>query len=195
MRHPHWTNDKGSIAALRLFTVAILTLLFEVMIPPGVYCNSHFLIMTVVKQSDMAAAAASVAKPVVKTSRPTKCHLVQTGQQILCPRGNSKSSQESNTNSHIASINLNRDRFKTVLMTLSGTSPSKNITPPDLLMDPADKLGSLLPPQLTKFNEPTVKTPQDPGHNTVQINKTPASKLQSKPPCKGQDHSPTPPQE
>jgi hypothetical protein len=101
------------------------------------------------------------------------------GQQSLCPQGNSKSPLESNTNSHIASIRLNRDRFNTVLMTLGGTSPSKNITSPDLLTDPVDKLAGLLPLQITDYDKPPDDEPQDCVNSTVRINKTPPASHQT----------------
>jgi hypothetical protein len=82
MGRPHQTNNKGSIVALCLLTVAILTLPLELITPLGVYCNDHLAIMTVIKQSDTTAAAASIAKPIAKASRSTKQHL-QTSQQIL----------------------------------------------------------------------------------------------------------------
>jgi hypothetical protein len=84
MGQPHQTNGKGSIVALRLLAVAILTLPLELITPLGIYFNEHLSVMTVVKQSDAAVAAASIAKPIAKASRPTKRRL-QTSQQILCP--------------------------------------------------------------------------------------------------------------
>ena len=53
---------------------------------------------------------------------PTK-QTQETGQRSLRPRRNSGSPMESNTNSHIAMINLNRDRFDNMLTVLGGTSP------------------------------------------------------------------------
>jgi hypothetical protein len=82
---------------------------------------------------------------------------------------------ENNTNTYIANINLNRDRFNNMLTSLGGLPSSKNITPPDsptdTLVNPAD----LLPPLMPNYDELTGKEPQDWGRTTVRINKTPTS--------------------
>jgi hypothetical protein len=125
-------------------------------------------------------------------------------QQSLCPQGSSCSPIESNTNSHIASINLNRDRFDYVLTALGGASPSKNITPPDSPTYPLDEPVDLLPLPMSNYDDLTNKEPQDQGHSTVWINKTPTSEppnesLQveqgSSPPQPQEEVQPRPPQQ
>jgi hypothetical protein len=82
---------------------------------------------------------------------------------------------ENNTNSHIAMINLNKDRFDNVLTVLGGTSPGKNITPPESPTDPLDEPVDLLPPSMQAYDEPADDEPQERGSSTVRINKTPTS--------------------
>jgi hypothetical protein len=88
--------------------------------------------MAVHKQSNAAAAIAVNSKTITKVSKPkarTPKAAQETGQQSLHPRRNSGSPMENDTNLHIATINLNRDRFNNVLTVLGGMSPGKNITP------------------------------------------------------------------
>jgi hypothetical protein len=82
---------------------------------------------------------------------------------------------ENDTNSHIATINLNRDRFTNVLTTLGGTSPSKNITPPESPTDPLDEPEDLPLPPTLDYEEPDGDDPHERGPSTVRINETPTS--------------------
>ncbi len=111
---------------------------------------------------------------------------------------------ESNTNLHIVSINLNRERFNNVLTALGVASPSKNITPPDLPIHPLDEPVDLLPLLMPNYDDLTNKEPQDRGHSTVWINKTPTSEPPNKslqveqgspPPQPQEEVQPCPPQQ
>ncbi len=88
--------------------------------------------MAVTKQLDTAAAAAATSKVTAKVSKPKDRSAKasqQTSQQSLHSRVNSYFPVENNTNTYIANINLNRDRFDNVLTSLGGLPSSKNITP------------------------------------------------------------------
>jgi hypothetical protein len=82
---------------------------------------------------------------------------------------------ESDTNLHIASINLNRDRFDNALTVLGGTSPSKNITPPESPTDPLDDPADLLPPPMQGYNALADDEHHERSRSTVRINDTPTS--------------------
>jgi hypothetical protein len=116
----------------------------------------------------------TTSKPTAKVTK-SKERCQQTSQQSLHPQGNPCSPVENNTNLHIASINLSRDRFDNVLMALGGASPSKNITPPDSPTDPLDESVDLLPLPMPNYDELTEEEPQDHGRSTVWINNTPTS--------------------
>ena len=105
---------------------------------------------------------------------PTK-QTQETGQRSLRPRQNSGSPMESDTNSHIATINLNRDRFDNVLTVLGGTSPGKNITLPELPTDPLDDPADLLPPLMHGYNALADEEHPERSRSTVRINDTPTS--------------------
>jgi hypothetical protein len=104
MRRLRQSNNGGHTTTLPFSAAIIFTLLLRFIIPLDVHCNNHYSNMAVTKQSDVAAAAAIYSKPTVKVSKP-KEQCQQTRQRSLCPQGNSCSPMESNTNSHIASIN------------------------------------------------------------------------------------------
>jgi hypothetical protein len=75
------------------------------------------LTMAVYKRSNAAAAAKTAAK--TSTLKPrTLMSSEQLVQRPLRPRRSSGSPKENDTNSHIATINLNRDRFNNALTTL-----------------------------------------------------------------------------
>jgi hypothetical protein len=134
--------------------------------------------MAIHKRSDAAAAVAANSKTIAKVSKPkarTPKAAQETGQQSLHPRRNSGSPMENDTNLHIATINLNRDRFDNVLTVLGGTSPGKNITPPESPTDPLDKPVDLLPPLMQAYDEPANNEPQEHGSSMVRINETPTS--------------------
>ena len=134
--------------------------------------------MAVHKRSDAAAATAVISKTFAKVSKPkTRAPKVslEIGQHSLHPQRNSSSPMENDTNSHIARINLNRDRFTNVLTTLGGMSPRKNTTPPKSPTDPLDKPEDLpLPPRLD-YEEPDSNDPHECSPSMVRINKTPTS--------------------
>jgi hypothetical protein len=73
-------------------------------------------------------------------------------------------------------INMNRDRFDNVLMALGGSSPGKNITPPDLPTGPFDEPVDLLPLPMPNYDGLADDELQDRCRSTVWINKTPTSK-------------------
>jgi hypothetical protein len=149
--------------------------------PPDVHCNDHHTNMAVCKQSDAAVAAATTSKltaKVVKPKHKTSKSIHLTSQQSLCPRGNPCSPMENNTNLHITNINLNRDRFDNVLTALGGSSPGKNITPPDSPTDPLDEPVDLLPPPMPNYDRLADNELQDHGRSTVWINKTPLASHQ-----------------
>ena len=117
--------------------------------------------MAVHKRSDAAAAAATISKPRVKVTKPntrTPHAPHETSQQSLRPR-RSASPKENNTNAHIATINMNRDRFVNVLSSLGNASLGKRVTP-GLRFDGAL---TVLGPEGRKddLEVPAIETPDD----------------------------------
>jgi hypothetical protein len=133
------------------------------------------LTMAVFKRSDAAAAAKTAAK--TSTLKPrTLMSSEQLIQRPLHPQRSSGFPKENDTNSHIATINLNRDRFNNMLTTLGGASPSKNATPPESPTGPQDEQQDLLFQPALDFDEPANETPQERIGSTVRIDETPTSK-------------------
>ncbi len=108
-------------------------------------------------------------------------------QRPLCPQRSSGSPKENDTNLHIATINLNRDRFNNALTTLGGASPSKNVTPPESPTDPQDEQQGLLFQPALDFEEPAKETPQECIGSLVRIDETPMSKAPALSPQAGQE--------
>jgi hypothetical protein len=179
MGWPRPTNNGGHTSTLwPPLLAAIFVILLGLIATLNAHCNDHRPNMAVHKQSDVAAAIAVNSKTIAKVSNPkarTPKAAQEIGQQSLCPRQNSGSPMENNTNSDIATINLNRDRFNNVLTVLGGTSPGKNITPPELSTDPLDEPVDLLPPLMQAYDEPANDEPQERGSSMVRINETPIS--------------------
>jgi hypothetical protein len=152
------------------------------------------LTMAVYKRLDAAAAAKTTAK--TSTLKPrTLMSSEQLVQYPLCPQRSSGSPKENNTNSHIATINLNRDRFNNALTTLGGASPSKNATPPESPTGPQDEQQDLLFQPALDFDEPANKTPQECIGSTVRIDKTPTSEAPALSPQAGQEATTLTPEE
>jgi hypothetical protein len=179
MGRPRPTNNGGHTSNLRPpLLAAIFVILLGLIATLDAHCNDHHPNMAAHKQSDAAAAVAANSKTIAKFSKPkarTRKAAQETGQRSLCPRWNSGSPMENDTNLHITTINLNRDRFSNVLTVLGGTSPGKNITPPESPTDPLDELVDLLPPLMQAYDEPANDEPQERGSLTVRINKPPTS--------------------
>jgi hypothetical protein len=137
MQLPRPTNSGVCAGHFCLPLLGITLLIFlGLTTPPGVHHTIRHFIMAVYKRSDAAAAAKTSTK--TSTLKPrTLTTLEHLGQRSLRPRRSSGSPKENDTNSHIATINLNRDRFDNVLTTLGGASPGKNVTPPRILLCPA----------------------------------------------------------
>jgi hypothetical protein len=90
---------------------AILLIFLGLTTPPAVHHTIQHLTMAVYKRLDAAAAAMTAAK--TSTLKPrTLMSLEQPFQRPLRPRRSSGSPKENDTNLHITTINLNRDRFK-----------------------------------------------------------------------------------
>ncbi len=121
--------------------------------------------------------------------------LEQLVQRPLRPQRSSGSPKENDTNSHIATINLNRDRFDNVLNTLGGASPSKNVTPPESPTGPQDEQQDLLFQPTLDFDEPANETPQERIGSTVRIDETPTSKAPALSPQAGQEATTLTPEE
>jgi hypothetical protein len=133
MGRPRQTNDGGhTITPQPPLLAAIFVILRGLIATLDAHCNAHRPNMAVHKQSDAAAAAAANSKTNAKVSKP-KARIPkaaqETSQQSLHPQ-RTASPKENNTNVHIATINLNRDRFINVLSALGNASPSKRVTPP-----------------------------------------------------------------
>ena len=133
MGRPRPTNNGSHTSTLRPpLLAAIFVILLELIATLDAYCNDHCPNMAVHKQSDAAAAVAVNSKTIAKVSKlkaRTPKAAQEIGQQSLRPQRNSGSPMENNTNSHIATINLNRDRFNNVLTVLGGTSPARTSPP------------------------------------------------------------------
>jgi hypothetical protein len=139
--------------------------------PPGVHHTICHFIMAFYKRSDTAAAAKTSAK--TSTLKPrTLTSAEHLGQHSLRPRRSSGSPKENNTNSHIATINLNRDRFDNVLTTLGGASPGKNITPSESPTGPLDEPQDLLLQPTLDFDKPSTETPHERSGSMVRIDET-----------------------
>jgi hypothetical protein len=179
MRRPRPTNNGGHTSTLRPpILAAIFVILLGLIAILDAHCNDHCPNMAVHKRSDAAAAVVVNSKTIAKVSKPkarTPKAAQETGQGSLHPRQNSSSPMENDTNLHIATINLNKNRFNNVLTVLGGTSPGKNITPPESPTDPLDKPGDILPPSMQAYDEPANNEPQECGSSTVRINETPIS--------------------
>ncbi len=119
----------------------------------------------------------------------------QLVQRPLHPQRSSGSTKENDTNSHIATINLNRERFDNALTTLGGASPRKNTTPPESPMGPQDEQQDLLFQAVLDFNEPAKETPQERIGSTVRIDETPTSKAPALSPQAGQEATTLMPEE
>jgi hypothetical protein len=107
MRRPCLTSNGSRITTLCLIAT-IISILLGFIALPNVHCNYHCTNMP------------KVSKPKDRSSKASQ----QTSHQSLCPRGNSRSPMENNTNTYIANINLNRDRFNKVLTSLGGLPSS-----------------------------------------------------------------------
>ncbi len=152
------------------------------------------LTMADYKRSDAAASAKTAAK--TSTLKPrTLMSSDQLVQRPLHPQRSSGSPKENNTNLHIVTINLSRDRFNNVLTTLGGASPSKNATPPELSTGPQDEQQDLLFQPALDFNEPANKTSQECIGSTVRIDETPTSKAPALSPQAGQEATTLMPEE
>jgi hypothetical protein len=152
------------------------------------------LTMAVYKRSDAAAAVKTAAK--TSTLKPRT--LMSSEQLVQCPlrpQRSSGSPKENNTNLHIATINLNRDRLNNALTTLGGASPSKNATPPESLMGPQDEQQDLLFQPALYFDEPANENPQKRIGSTVRIDETPTSKAPALSPQAGQEATTLMPEE
>jgi hypothetical protein len=115
MRRPRLTSNGSCITTLRLIAT-IISILLGFIALPNVHCNYHCTNMP------------KVSKPKDRSSKASQ----QTSQQSLHPRENSHSPMENNTNTYIANINLNRDRFDNVLTSLGGLpSSTQDDAPPD----------------------------------------------------------------
>jgi hypothetical protein len=156
MGRPRPTNNGGHTSNLQPpLLAAIFVILLGLIATIDAHCNNHRPNMAVHKGSDATAAIAANSKTIAKVSKPKARTLKaaqKTGQQSLRPRRNSGSLMENDTNSHIATINLHRDRFDNVLTVLGGTSPAKIITPPELPPDPFDEPVDLLPPSMQDYD-------------------------------------------
>jgi hypothetical protein len=115
MRWPRLTSDGSHITTLCLIaTIISISLGFIAL--PNVHCNYHCTNMP------------KVSKPKDRSSKASQ----QTSQQSFCPRGNSRSPMENNTNTYITNINLNRDRVENMLTSLGGSpSSTQDDAPPD----------------------------------------------------------------
>jgi hypothetical protein len=152
------------------------------------------LTMAVYKRLVAAAAVKTAAK--TSTLKPsTLMSSEQLVQRPLRPQRSSGSPKENNTNSHIPTINLNRDRFDNVLTTLGGASPSKNATPPESPTSPQDEQQDLLFQPALDFDEPANKTPQERICSMVRIDETPTSKAPALSPQAGQEATTLTPEE
>jgi len=81
--------------------------------------------------------------------------------------------KENNTNAHIATINLNRDRFVNVLSALGNESLSKRVTPPESPTGPEEELDNAAAPQPNPdLDDPSHESPQE-RHSVVTINEEP----------------------
>jgi hypothetical protein len=134
MKQPCLTSDHSRITTLRVIATIIFILLGFIALP-DVHCNYHCTNMP------------KVSKPKDRSSKASQ----QTSQQSLCPRGNSHSPMENNTNTYIANINLNRGRSNNVLTSLGGLPSSTQYNAPP---DSSDGTGD---PSL-----PSGKPPADP---------------------------------
>jgi hypothetical protein len=166
MGRPCPTNNGGHTSNLwPPLLAAIFVILLGLIATLDAHCNDHRPVAANSK------TIAKVSKPKARTPKAAQ----ETGQRSLCPQWNSGSLMENDTNLHIATINLNRDRFNNVLTVLGGMSPGKNITPPELPTDPLDEPVDLLPPSMQAYDEPADNEPQECGSSTVRINETPTS--------------------
>jgi hypothetical protein len=187
MQLPHPTN--GGVCAghfcLPLLGITLLILLGLTTLP-GVHHTICPFIMAIYKRLDAAAAAKTSAK--TSTLKPrTLMSSEHLGQRSLRPRQSSGSPKENDTNLHIATINLNRDRFDNVLTTLGGASPGKNITPPESPMGPLDKPQDLLLQPTLDFDKPSTETPHERSGSMVRIDETPTSTAPAISPQAGQE--------
>jgi hypothetical protein len=175
MGRPHPTNDSGCTNYIRPPLLgAILLILLGPTTTLATHCTTHHPTMAIYKQSDAAAAAKTSAK--VSMHKPRTLTATQhISQRSLHTRQSSGSPKENDTNSHIATINLNRDRFDNVLTTLGGKSPGKNITPPESPTGLLDKPQDLLLPPTLDYDEPTDDTSQKLSGSMVRIKDTPTS--------------------
>jgi hypothetical protein len=153
MRRPRLTSNGSCITTLRLIAT-IISILLGFIALPDVHCNYHCTNMP------------KVSKPKDRSSKASQ----QTSQRYLCPRGNSCSPMENNTNMYIANINFNRDRFNNVLTSLGGSpSSTQDDAPPnssDSTGDPS--LSSGEPPANHKNNHITnIFSPT--GVDTLQV--------------------------
>jgi hypothetical protein len=115
MRRPCLTSNSSRITILRLIAT-IISILLGFIALLDVDCNYHCTNMP------------KVSKPKDRSSKASQ----QTSQGSLCPRGNSRSPMENNTNTYIANINLNRGRFDNMLTSLGGSpSSTQDDAPPD----------------------------------------------------------------
>ena len=130
MGRPRRTNDGGhTIPPPPPLLAAVFVILLGLI--STLECYIHRPNMAVHKRSDAAAAAATISKTSVKVLKPKAkapkaTH--ETCQRSLRPR-RTDSPKENDTNAHIATINMNRDRFVNVLSSLGSASLSKRVTP------------------------------------------------------------------
>jgi hypothetical protein len=142
--------------------------------------------MAVYKCSDVAAATKTSAK--TSSLRPrSQTPSNQHGHHPLHPRRTSGLPNENDTNVHIATINLNRDRFNNVLSALSSVSPSKRVTPPESPTGPEAELDNAPPQHTLDLEEPPHERPQERSGSTVRIDATPMSVAPAKPMQEGQE--------
>ena len=132
MGRPRQTNDGGhTIPPPPPLLAAIFVILLGLIATLDAHCYIHLPNMAVHKRSDAAAVAATNSKTSVKVSKPkarTPNATHETCQRSLRPR-RTASPKENDTNAHIATINLNRDRFVNVLSSLGNASLGKRVTP------------------------------------------------------------------
>jgi hypothetical protein len=172
MGQPRQTNDGGhTITSRPPLLAASFVILRGLIATLDAHCNAHRPNMAVHKRSDAAAAAAANSKTNAKVSKPkarTPKAAQETSQQSLRPR-RTTSPKENDTNAHIATINLNRDRFVNVLSALGNASPSKRVTPPESPSGPEEELDNAAPQPNPDLEEPSHKSPQE-CHPAVMIN-------------------------
>jgi hypothetical protein len=142
--------------------------------------------MAVYKHSDAAAATKTSAKTSSlrpRSQTPSNKH----GHRPLHPQRTPGLPNENDTNAHIATINLNRDRFDNVLSALGSVSPIKRVIPPESPTGLEAELDNAPPQHTLNLEEPPHECPQGHSGSTVRINATPASIAPTKPMQEGQE--------